>query len=294
MARKKVTPEGTSSDAGAGADAAEGAAAKGGEPDKKKQRAVIQPKNAMQWGVLLKKAKDEHWRTIRVTIQIREWMLAGKPASLDVAEKMLKARGLEDQIEALPEDAAGRAEAAEEAVLEGLCEFFRRPGKLGPTGKEGIWFPTNHLKAGIKENWSVLGYRNEIRGSRGAIAEGLFVYAAVPPDAPSEERDWIWLGEAPKGQHTAIAHTMSPKGPVHSLKRHEYVEKVRISFDVAIARVLLEADKIPDEKFADMLVHYGEHGMGACRSQGFGKFDLVSVEDVALADYPHQQLAAAG
>jgi hypothetical protein len=257
------------------------------KPDKKTQRVTIQPKNAVQWDVLLKKAADEHWRTIRVTIKIREWMLAGKPASLDVAEKMLKARGLEDQIEALPEDAAGRAEKAEEVVLEGLCEFYRRPGKVGPDGKEGIWFPTNHLKAGIKENWSVLGLRNEIRGSRGAIAEGLFVYASLPATAPSEERDWIWLGEAPAGQHTAIAHTMSIKGPVHSLKRHEYVEKIQFSFDVAIARVLLEAAKIPDDKFADMLIHYGEHGMGACRSQGFGKFDVVSVCDVALVEGDH-------
>jgi hypothetical protein len=299
MARKKVTPEGAISETAGSEGAEAAAAAKGAEPDKKKQRVVIQPKNAMEWGAIIKKVKNEHWRTIRVTIQIREWMLAGKPASLDVAEKMLKARGLDDQIEALPEDAAGRAEKAEEVVLEGLCEFFRRPGKLGPTGKEGIWFPTNHLKAGIKENWSVLGYRNEIRGSRGAIAEGLFVYAALPPGAPTEERDWIWLGEGPKAQHTAIAHTMSPKGPVHSLKRHEYVEKVQFSFDVAIARVLLEANKIPDEKFADMLVHYGEHGMGACRSQGFGKFDMVSVEDIALTEGEHlkvgaPQLAAAG
>ena len=257
------------------------------EVDKKKQRVEIRPKNAMQWGELLQTAKSEHWRTLRVSIQIREWMLAGKPASLDVAEKMLKARGLEDQIEALPTDEAGRAEKAEEVVLEGLCEFFRRPGKLGPDGKEGIWFPTNHLKAGIKENWSVLGLRNEIRGSRGAIAEGLFVYAAVPPGTPTDELDWIWLGEAPKGQHTAIAHTMSPKGPVHSLKRHEYVEKVTFSFDVAIARVLLEADKIPDEKFAAMITHWAEHGMGACRSQGFGKFDILEIKDVVLSDGEH-------
>ena len=259
------------------------AAAPDAEVDKKQQRCVIQPKTAMQWGALLTKAAAEHWRTLRISIRIRDKMLAGKPVSLDVAEKMLKARGLEDQIAALPEDDAGRAEKADQVVEEGVCEFFRRPGKLGPTGKEGIWYPTNHLKAGIKENWSVLGLRNEIRGSRGAIAEGLFVYADVPPGASSDERDWIWLGERPTDMHTAIAHTMSPKGPVHSLKRHEYVERVEFAFIVSVTKVLLEANKIPDEKFADMMVHFAEHGTGACRSQGFGKFDILSIEDVVLS-----------
>ena len=35
----------------------------------------------------------------------------------------------------------------------------------------------NNLKAMLKENWSVLGLRVEVRGSRGALAEGLFVCA---------------------------------------------------------------------------------------------------------------------
>ena len=278
----------TSKDAGGGEAAAEGGG-KAAEPDKKKIRAVIQPKNAMQWGALMDKMRAEHWRTLRVEIQIREWMLAGKPVSLDVAEKMLKARGLEDQIEALPEDPTLRGEKAEQVIEEGVCEFFRRPGKLGPTGKEGIWFPTNHLKAGFKENWSVMGYRNDIRGSRGAVAEGLFIYAVTPAGAPPEERDWIWLGTAPKGEHTAISHTMSPKGPVHALKRHEYVEQVRFRFDISITKNLLE--KIPDENIADVIVHWAEHGMGACRSQGFGKFNILSVEDVELAAPAHPDKA---
>jgi hypothetical protein len=262
--------------------------------DKKQQRVVIQPKNKMQWGAILLQAASEHWRTLKIRVRIREKMLAGKPVSLDVAEKMLKARGLEDQIAALPEDDAGRAEKAVQVIEEGVCEFFRRPGKIGPDGVEGIWYPTNHLKAGIKENWSVLGLRNEIRGSRGAIAEGLFVYSEVPPGETNEERNWIYLGPLtpPAGwdkdkkwppQHTAIAHTMSPKGPVHSLKRHEYVERVEFTFVVSIARVLLEANKIPDDKFADMMVHFAEHGTGACRSQGFGQFDIISIEDVVLS-----------
>lgn len=274
-----------------GDDAA--APAKSMEKDKAKQtRATIVPKNPDQWRVLLNKAEREHWRTLRVTCQIREKLMAGKPASLDVAQKMLAARGLEDQMTALPEDPAGRAEKAQEVILEGLCEFHRRPGKLGPGGKEGLWYPTNHLKAGLKENWSVMGYRNAIRGSRGALAEGLFVYSVQPKGAPPEEKDWIWLGEAPHGIHDAIAHTMSPSGPIHALKRHEYMERITFQFEVKVCTEVLE--KIPDENFASVLVHFQEHGMGACRSQGFGKWNCLEIADVVDHGETELRSVAAG
>ncbi len=263
------------------------------EKDKAKQtRATIVPKDANQWRVLLQKAEREHWRTLRVTCQIREKLMAGKPASLDVAQKMLAARGLEDQMEALPEDPAARAEKAQEVILEGLCEFHRRPGKKGPTGKEGLWYPTSHLKAGLKENWSVMGFRNAIRGSRGALAEGMFVYSVNPPGTPREELDWIWLGEEPHGIHDAIAHTMSPSGPIHALKRHEYMLGITFQFEVKVCKEVLE--KIPDENFAAVLIHFQEHGMGACRSQGFGKWNCLDLTDVAEEEPTLHAVPAAG
>lgn len=243
--------------------------------NKKEVRAQIVPKDTSAWKMLLQKAEKEHWRELEVTVQIREKLLAGKPAHLDAAEKMLAARGLEDQMKALPEDPAARAEAAAKVVLEGLCEFHRR----GPD-KPGIYFPTNHLKAGLKENWSVMGYRNAIRGSRGALAEGLFVYAVLPDGAPREDLDYIYLAPAPHGVYEAITHSMSPSGPIHALKRHEYVERVTFKFRMRIAQAVL--DRIPDENIAGMLTHFQEHGMGACRSQGFGKWDLLDMRDVDM------------
>lgn len=241
-------------------------------------RTIIRAKTPTAWADLLAIASEKAWRKLRVTIQLRDWLMAGKPASLDAANAMLKARGLEDHIEAVADivDPEERAQAIERvATDEGLCEFSRRPGK------EGVWIPSNNIKAGFKENWSVLGLRVAVRGSRGALAEGIFVCSAGASDMPTEERDWIRVGAAPDGVHTAVSHTMSPKGPVSSIKRSEYVIRPLLSFEVWIAATAVVADKISDDELAATLIHFGEHGLGACRSQGFGKFDIASVEEVS-------------
>lgn len=240
-----------------------------------KKRVIVRAKQPFEWNTLLKKASAEAWRKLRVEIQVRDKLLAGKPASLDAAQAMLKARGLEDQMDAVSEivDPEARAAAAQKIKTdEGLCEFSRRKGK------PGIWMPSNNLKAMLKENWSVIGLRMKVRGSKGALAEGLFVCAADCTD--SAERDWIYLGEAPNGVHQAVAHTTGPSGPVSSIKRHEYVEKPKVAFEVWIANAMSVSEKISDDELAATFVHATEHGTGACRSQGFGKFDVIEVREL--------------
>lgn len=247
---------------------------------------TIERRSAFDWIGLKARVEREHWRKLRVEIEIRDQLHAGKPAQLDAAKAMLAARGLEEIVEAREQERPPE-ERAEEAVDEGLCEFHRREGK------PGLWLPSNHLKAMIKENWSALGYRldatppsrrrapkaegegerKKIQGSRGALHEALFVCSTDPTD-----RDWIYLGEKPAGVRQAVAHTMGPKGPRASLKRNEYVECVKIAFEVWIARAVVE--KVPDESLADMLVHAQEHGIGANRSQGFGQFNVVDVREI--------------
>lgn len=238
--------------------------------------AIVQPKSPGQWQALLAAAGQTHWRVLRITIQIRERLLAGKPRDLNVANAMLKARGLEDQIEAVPETQPARGQEAERvAVNEGLCEFHRRPGK------DGIWFPTNNIKAGLKENWSVLGFRSKNWGSRVSIAEGMFVYADLPDGSPAADYDYVHLGDKPDGIDASVCHSEVRGERFSSIKRNEYIEGRSLTFIVKIAALL--APKIPDEDFAAMLVHFGEHGLGASRSQGNGKFSVLNIEEVSDA-----------
>lgn len=240
-----------------------------------KKKVVIEPKDRERWAALLKEAGSIHWRSLKVIIRFRDKLLAGKPKSLKVAEAMVKARGLEDRLQVKeitdPNEVAEEVKIASEA---GLCEFHRREGK------PGIWYPCNNIKAGLKENWSVMGLSYEKRGSKGALAEGVFVYSDVKSaKGDMNELDWIFLGKEPDGIEEGVVHTNGPTGPRSSLKRNEYVVGREVTFYVNIATAVLS--KLDgDQGLAKTLVHFQHHGLGASRSQGYGKFDIVSVEDV--------------
>lgn len=266
---------------------------KSAEPEEAR-RVIIRAKSPLEWARLLEEANSAHWRGLRIKIQIRDRILAGKPANLKAAEAALKARGLTEFVaEAVDLPPGDRAAAAEEiARSAGLCEFHRR------TDRPGIWLPSNNVKAMIKENWSVLGKRVLVRGSRGALAEGLFVVGAGGLE-DSTESDWIYLGEEPDGIMESTAHTFGPSGPVASIKRNEYRIRPVLTFEIMMANADSVSEKISDDDLIDTIIHAGEHGVGASRSQGFGRFDLVirpdgtpSIDEIPVASYAARAFAA--
>lgn len=259
---------------------------------------LIERKTPFDFEALKKKVITQHWRKFAVELQIREKMHGGKPVQLDAAKAMLKARGLEDIVEAREASVPGE-ERAITVVDEGLCAFHRRlAAKPGEADKPGLWWPSNNFKACLKENWSALGYNMDarpqskrkaksddkdapegeaggkaLRGSRGALHEGLFVVSTDGTDL-----DWIYLGEKADGIDQNVSHTTGPKGPQSSIKRNEYLWRVKFSVEIWIASAI--AQKIPDETLVDVLLHAQEHGVGANRSQGMGKFDVVSCVEI--------------
>lgn len=266
MKKAKTAPSTDITDVAATAD--------GAKAPEAPKRVIVRAKTAMAWGDLLKKASDQAWRRLKVVIKIHDKLMAGKPAALDAANAMLAARGMDDFVastEDITDPTERAAKAASIAKDEGLCEFSRREGH------PGVWMPSNNVKACLKENWSVLGLRMKVRGSRGALAEGMFV--AGEGDGP--DADWIRVGDAPDGVFSAVAHTTGATGPVSSIKRHEYMSSPTLTFYIMIANVSNVADKISDDEIAQTLVHASVHGIGAARSQGHGKFEVVSIEEVA-------------
>jgi hypothetical protein len=243
----------------------------------------IKPKKPINWMKLIQDAEEDHWHTLRVIIKLREWLLAGKPASLDAAKAMVEAKAkkmkIAPTVEAIREKKAAetseedKEKMVEEFKDEGICEFHRRPDH------EGIWLPANNIKAGLKENWTACGYAKKKAGSRSRLAELTFVWGVPAEPGAPVEHDWIYLGEAPHPEiHTAVAHTSGPSGPVSSIKRHEYIVGTTILFDIVMADRAFK--ELPPELLADTLVHFSEHGLGACRSQGFGKFDILGMEEI--------------
>jgi len=255
-------------------------AAKETPEDKAGTIVSIKAKKKINWMELLAKEEEDHWHKLRVTIKIREWILAGKPMNIDAARIMIEAKAkkmkIEPTVEAIREQLASQSSAEdkekqiEEFKDEGICEFHRRPDRAG------IWIPANNIKAGLKENWTACGFAKKKPGSRSRLAELTFVWGMPQKEGAAVEHDWVYLGDAPHEKlHVAVAHTTGPNGPVSSIKRHEYCIEPTITFDIVMAERAFK--ELPPEMLARTLNHFKEHGLGACRSQGYGKFDILDM-----------------
>jgi hypothetical protein len=91
------------------------------------------------------------------------------------------------------------------------------------------------------------------------------------------EPDQLWLGVTePAGVEMTIGHVFSPAGPRSIVGYHEYVQTATLEFQVLTMR-----DCLTPEQWADLWVHAQENGLGALRSQGFGRFFIEQWERIS-------------
>lgn len=146
-------------------------------------------------------------------------------------------------------------------------------------GEQGLYLESRTVKAMLKESVNILyphgsgkwgsrkttdrksGEEKDVggKGAKSFVAERVF----VSPDR-------LWLGRTePDGVEMFIGHVMGKAGPQSTLTYHEYVEGAVIEFDVMVLR-----DEVRAEYWPEIWVHCQENGLGALRSQGFGRFDI--------------------
>lgn len=75
------------------------------------------------------------------------------------------------------------------------------------------------------------------------------------------------------GRLLFTGHTTGPKGPVSTLTYYQYVERVRLDFDLLVCD-----DSIEPEHWQEILEHAQDNGLGTLRSQGHGRFTVVQFE----------------
>jgi hypothetical protein len=138
-------------------------------------------------------------------------------------------------------------------------------------GEHGLYIEERQVKAALKEATNIL-YAGERwgatkKGPKSFLAERVFV-------SPTE----LWLGrDEPDGVDMVIGHVTGPQGPRSTLGYHEYVRQPRITFDVLVAK-----DAIAEEHWIDIWMLIEENGIGALRSQGYGKSDIMRWDRVPL------------
>jgi hypothetical protein len=141
--------------------------------------------------------------------------------------------------------------------------------KIDPEG--GLYIEQRQIKAALKESTNILYAGDKWgptrKGPKQFLAERVFV---TP--------EHISLGRMePDGVELVIGHIVGPQGPRSTLGYHEYVLRPILDFDVLVAR-----DSILEEWWVDLWTHMEENGLGALRSQGYGRFDLLKWEKIDL------------
>ena len=107
------------------------------------------------------------------------------------------------------------------------------------------------------------------------LAERVFVH-----------EDHVSLGrDEPDAIELFIGHPEGPKGKQSTLTYHECCYQPTITFHLMVAE-----DSIPKNRWPAVWNHAEENGLGALRSQGFGRFDVMQFEPVVFNRAPRHTL----
>lgn len=147
----------------------------------------------------------------------------------------------------------------------------------------GLYIESRQIKAALKEAVSIL-YAGETWGAtrrQNARGEDVTGYRGKGPKQYLAERvfvspDHLLLGcIEPDGVELVIGHIIGPQGPRSTLGYHEYTTGSRLEFDVLVAR-----DVVEEHRWPDIWELMQENGIGALRSQGYGRFDILEWDKI--------------
>lgn len=186
---------------------------------------------------------------------IEAMLIARAPSEPDLKRRM----GAGEQITPLPElvEQVGEEVEAKEEVERGYATFKR--------DDTGLYYEARCVRAHIKDCANQLQGLLSIKALKSKVANRVYVEPAK-----------IYLDKSePDGSETRIVHAMTMKGPRSSLKTIDYVNSPTLKF---ILKVL--DDGVIDRDILEAIFEYGsEHGMGQERSQDWGKYELVKIEE---------------
>lgn len=139
-----------------------------------------------------------------------------------------------------------------------------------PADEKGLFIWSRQVKALFKECASMLRITVEKRGSKQIFQHGFEVKG---PD----RADRVYLGKKDAdGSDEGPIHVQTAQGPRTAIKRVDYVSGVDIKFEVWVLTTNGNETRHIGEKELKLLLNFGqENGLGADRSQGHGKFDVI-------------------
>jgi len=206
----------------------------------------------------------------KVEIEFTRIVVGGLPKHPDVIEAWVKSRAPAQEAD----------EIAEKIKNEVGADYEMDKKTVGfKSDTKGVYLEDRNIKACLREAKKVL---QEFRG-KGAVAKnqqfqhGLF----IEPERIYFMREGKIIKDYEGAQERTI-HVLTRLGPRSTLKREELIKPgARLRFE--IEQVIpgdLKEPVIPWSKIRDFLILGGKIGLGASRSQQFGKYKLISFKPV--------------
>lgn len=204
-----------------------------------------------------------------IAIVVRNRLDGGVPKDPKLIEAWVKAKtGHDDEktqeqiAEHLPD-----IEAAGDEAAAGMWCGFKRHGE-GDDARPYV--EPRQVKAMLRECATVLGIIKKKRGSRQIIQHGFEVKGL-------KEESRIYIEVHNPGTHEGAIHVMTAQGPRSAIKRNDYVgEDSRLGFRVWVLKTATQETRhIGEKDLKEMFALAQENGLGANRSQGSGKFNVV-------------------
>lgn len=220
------------------------------------------------------KSKGEMYVFYEVVIKIRDKICGGIPKAKDVIEKWvgLKIKGAEAQKEVVKETVEAMGDQLTEEKIASMWTGFKKD-------ERGPYIEARQVMALLKESANILKGLKPKSGKGSKPIVNIANFRARLAERVFVEPNRIYLGVGPEEPIVFIERTisvMTSQGPRSAWKRVDYVEQPTITFTLRVLN-----DELIDKEDLDKVLEHGQNlGIGADRSQGYGKFDLVSIEEI--------------
>lgn len=215
---------------------------------------------------------DSLYEKYAVTIRIRRKICGGVPKNPDLLKTWIASTTKFDDATTTKQVAEAR-----EALLQPTEE---RSWNGFPSDKTGIFVWSRQVKAMFKEAATMLRVTVEKRGSKQILQHGFEIRGTEAEDRVHLQKGKQWVPE-PDGNDENPIHVDTAQGPRSAIKRIDYVEQPSLSFTVWVLKTApAENRHLGEKQIIEMLQFSQENGLGAYRSQGHGKFDVISFESM--------------
>jgi hypothetical protein len=220
----------------------------------------------------------------RVKIRFRDKVCGGTPKNPELLAGWIAAttEHKDEKTDAQVDEAkAALLEPAEEKSWNG----FPMEQVLDTTG---VFLWSRQIKALFKECATMLRLTLDKRGSKQIFQHGFEIKGLTKEDRVFLKREHV-VAKA-DGYDEGPIHVATAQGPRTAIKRVDYVEKATLEFDVwVLSTATAETRHIGEKDIVKMLTFGQENGLGADRSQGRGKFDVIDFHVVQHAERNHEE-----